>query len=57
MIYRYLLFIFCLLFAGCAKIVMPSGGPKDTTPPKVLAEKPENASTNFQGKTIKITFD
>jgi len=36
---------------------MPSGGPKDVTPPKVVAEKPENASTNFQGKTIKITFD
>jgi uncharacterized protein (DUF2141 family) len=31
--------------------------PKDVTPPKVLAEKPENGSTNFRGKTIKITFD
>jgi uncharacterized protein (DUF2141 family) len=35
----------------------PSGGPKDTTPPKVVGEKPENGSVNFTGKTIKITFD
>jgi len=36
---------------------MPSGGPKDTTSPKVVGEKPENGTTNFTGKTIKITFD
>jgi len=58
----FLLSAFCLLLSascllGCAKIVMPSGGPKDTTPPKVVGEKPENGSTNFFGKTIKITFD
>ncbi|MCL2435273.1 MAG: Ig-like domain-containing protein [Lentimicrobiaceae bacterium] len=52
-----LLLFSLLLLAGCAKIVLPSGGPKDVTPPKVVAEKPENASTNFQGKIIKITFD
>jgi len=48
--------VFCL-FAGCARIVMPSGGPKDTTPPVVLGEKPENGSVNFTGKIIKITFN
>jgi uncharacterized protein (DUF2141 family) len=37
--------------------MMPSGGPRDTTPPKVVAEKPENGSVNFNGNTIKITFD
>jgi hypothetical protein len=48
---------FCLLLlAGCARIVMPSGGPKDITPPKVVGEKPENGSVNFSGKTIKITL-
>jgi uncharacterized protein (DUF2141 family) len=36
---------------------MPSGGPKDTTPPVVVGEKPENGSTNFKGKLLKITFD
>jgi len=52
-----LLSAFCFLLVSCAKIVTPSGGPKDTTLPKVVAEKPENGSVNFQGKTIKITFD
>jgi len=53
----FLLSAFLLLIASCAKIVMPSGGPRDTTPPVVVGEKPENGSTNFTGKTIKITFD
>jgi len=51
------LFILCLLLASCAKTLMPSGGPKDTTPPKILSEKPESGTTNFKEKTIKITFD
>jgi len=37
--------------------VIPSGGPRDTTPPQVIGEKPENGSTNFTGKLLKITFD
>jgi uncharacterized protein (DUF2141 family) len=37
--------------------MMPSGGPRDEEPPKIIAEKPENGSVNFQGKIIKITFD
>ena len=55
---RFIFFaLFCLFLASCARIVMPSGGPKDTTPPKVVAEKPESGTTNFQEKSIKITFD
>ena len=46
-----------LLLANCARIVTPSGGPRDTTPPKVIGEKPANGSTNFRDKIIKITFD
>jgi len=54
--FHFLLF-FMFLWVGCARIVMPSGGPKDTTPPSVVGGKPENGSTNFNGKIIKITFD
>jgi hypothetical protein len=56
-------FAFCLLLsalfflAGCARIVIPSGGPKDITPPKVVGEKPANGSVKFTGKTIRIYFD
>ena len=46
-----------LLLAGCAKIVTPVGGPKDTTPPKIVKESPANHSTKFDSKSIKITFD
>jgi uncharacterized protein (DUF2141 family) len=48
---------FCLLLLSCARIVTPTGGPKDISPPKVVDEKPKNGSVNFSGKTIKITFD
>lgn len=45
------------LLAGCAKVSTPVGGPRDTTPPKVLKLLPEDQSTNFSERTIKITFD
>ena len=51
----FVLLLFCIL--GCARILTPTGGPKDVTPPKVVSEKPENGSVNFSGKTIKITFN
>lgn len=45
------------LLASCAKIVVPVGGPRDTTPPSVTKVIPENGSVHFNGKQIKITFD
>lgn len=50
-------FIFSLLLASCAIIVPPTGGPKDTTPPKVVSYSPDNKSTHFSGHKIKITYD
>ena len=46
-----------LLLVGCANVVMPSGGPKDTKSPVVLEASPANNSTDFKGKTIHLTFD
>lgn len=46
-----------LLLAGCAKISAPTGGPKDTTPPKVVKLEPEDGTVRFQSKEIRITFD
>jgi len=45
------------LAARCAQITPLSGGKKDITPPKVLVYSPENASLNFNTKTIDIQFD
>ncbi len=46
-----------LLLGGCAKVVTPVGGPKDTTPPKVIKEQPAKQSVNFSEKKIIITMD
>lgn len=55
---KYSLFIFIVfLMTACAKIVAPTGGPKDVTPPKVVKEQPANRNLNFHEKSIKITFN
>lgn len=41
----------------CAKRGSPSGGPKDVTPPKLTRTEPENFSTNFKAKKIRLYFD
>jgi len=54
-----LIFIFslCLVITNCANRGTPSGGIKDIIPPKIIKSIPENYSTNFNGKDIKIYFD
>lgn len=53
-----ILLIFAALFlTHCANMVAPTGGPKDTTPPKVTEAVPANHSTNFDGRKLAITFD
>lgn len=47
----------CVLLAACAQIVTPDGGPKDSTPPRVVKYSPDSAATGFRGKKIVITFD
>ena len=51
------IYILSLLAAGCAQIGMPMGGPKDSLPPVLLESLPANRTTNFDGKTITLTFD
>ena len=46
-----------LLLSRCANQVAPTGGPKDTTPPKVVEAMPGNRSTAFSGQKIEVTFD
>src|SRR5690606_25408383 len=41
----------------CANMQRPTGGPKDSIPPKLLAEVPENLTRNFSEKEIVLTFD
>ncbi len=45
-----------LFLASCANIVMPTGGPRDETPPELVSSNPSNNERNFSGKTIELTF-
>ncbi len=45
------------LFFSCANVVSPSGGAKDTTPPKLLGSTPPHLSTQFKHDKIILTFD
>lgn len=47
----------CLLLFSCASTKNPQGGPRDTTPPKVVTITPKNLSTNFSAKKIVIEFN
>ena len=46
-----------VIFINCANRGTPQGGDKDITPPKILKSIPENYSTNFNGKEIRVYFD
>lgn len=52
-----MVFTLGVIGAGCAKISTPTGGPKDTTPPKVLKVEPEDGTVRFNAKQIRIWFD
>lgn len=43
--------------SGCANIIPPAGGPKDTIPPVLLESNPNDSSLNFSGSRITFTFD
>lgn len=43
--------------SGCANIIPPAGGPKDTIPPVLLDANPNDSTLNFPGSRITFTFD
>jgi uncharacterized protein (DUF2141 family) len=45
------------LLSGCASVQQPSGGPKDTQPPKVVKETPANLTRNFSAEKIEIQLN
>jgi len=46
-----------LQLEGCANIVPPGGGPRDSLPPYLVAAKPHDSSLNIQPKEILIAFN
>lgn len=49
--------IYIITASGCANIIPPSGGPKDTLPPVLLNAVPKDSATRFTGNKITLTFD
>jgi uncharacterized protein (DUF2141 family) len=45
------------LLSNCANIKPPTGGPRDTIPPILVESMPKNKSLNYQGNTVKLTYD
>ena len=46
-----------LIIASCANRGTPDGGEKDILPPVIVKSVPENYTTNFNSKEIRIYFD
>ena len=42
---------------GCANIVPPEGGKRDTIPPRLIAANPPDSSVNIRPRRITLTFD
>jgi hypothetical protein len=45
------------IVSGCAKMNVPSGGPKDKEIPVILKSVPKNGAVNFKNKEVVIYFD
>ncbi|MEW4923623.1 Ig-like domain-containing protein [Algibacter sp. 2305UL17-15] len=52
-----LIFSISCVFINCANRGTPQGGEKDIEPPVITNTYPENYSTNFKAKEIKIEFN
>lgn len=46
-----------VLLAACATPVPPTGGPRDTTAPKLLRSEPADGSVRFAGRDLAFRFD
>src|SRR6187431_753466 len=45
------------VLTGCANMIPPTGGDRDSLPPLLLKASPPDSSKNFNNKTITFTFD
>lgn len=42
---------------GCANMIPPTGGPRDSLPPVLITASPKDSATNFTGNRIILNFD
>ncbi|HEY6975601.1 MAG TPA: Ig-like domain-containing protein [Chitinophagaceae bacterium] len=59
----YFLIIACIILislitgTGCANIIPPTGGPRDSLPPVLVSAVPKDSTTDFNTQKIVLTFD
>lgn len=56
----FILFIGAVLIlssSGCANIIPPSGGPRDSLPPVLISAVPKDSITRFTGNRITLEFN
>ncbi len=46
-----------VFFSGCGQIMAPTGGLRDTLPPRLINAVPKQGTTNFTGNRITLYFD
>lgn len=56
-IFIALVAFWAIMPVGCATIIPPAGGPRDTIPPRLLIADPPDSNVNFSGDRIVLTFD
>lgn len=49
--------IVSFITSSCANIVPPSGGDRDSLPPRLIIANPKDSATNVKAKNITLTFD
>ncbi len=49
--------IFIIGITGCANIIPPAGGPRDSLPPVLISATPKDSTTNFTGNRINLEFN
>src|SRR3954464_7096123 len=56
-LHAIVLLIVIIILAGCASITAPTGGKKDTRPPKLVSIEPKDSLLNTKVKRIELYFD
>lgn len=51
------LFFMILFFSSCGQQIAPSGGPRDSIPPKFIGSIPPMGALNFNSNKLVLTFD
>ena len=52
-----LMLLISLYLTGCANIIPPGGGPRDSLPPKLVVALPKDSATNVRTKNFMLSFD